>query len=90
MVRSKRGERERQAERKGERTGSWCAAPSLPFMMVNVGVASLSLFVVVGVDTECRYTLLKNANFSIFTYKPYHTLNIITMITRINGQAQSS
>ena len=41
-------------------------------------------------DMECRNTLLKNVNFSIFTYKPYNTLNKITMITRINGQAQSS
>ena len=41
-------------------------------------------------DTECRYTLLKMRILAFFTYKPYNTLNKITMITRINGQAQSS
>ena len=48
-MRSKRGERERRAERKGGRTGSWWAAPSLPFVRVGVGVALLSLFAMVGV-----------------------------------------
>ena len=33
MVRSQAEERERRADRKGERTGGWWAAPSLPFMM---------------------------------------------------------
>ena len=49
MVRSKRGERERRAERKGEHTGSGWAAPSLPFVRVGVGVALSSPFVGVGV-----------------------------------------
>ena len=48
-MRSKKGERERQAERKGECTGSWWAAPSLPFVRVGVGVASSSPFVGVGI-----------------------------------------
>ena len=33
VVRSQAEERERRADRKGERTGGWWAAPSLPFMM---------------------------------------------------------
>ena len=49
VVRSKRGERERQAERKGEHTGSWWAVPSLSFMMVGVGIATSSPFMVVHV-----------------------------------------
>ena len=45
-VRSKRGERKRQALREGECTGgqgdrksSWLAVPLPPFMMVGIGVA---------------------------------------------------
>ena len=56
VMRSKRGERERRAEREGERTGGqqdwksgWWAAPSLPFMMVGVGVASSLPCVVVDI-----------------------------------------
>ena len=37
-----------------------------------------------------RYTLLKMRILAFFTYKLYNTLNKITMIIRINGQAQSS
>ena len=50
----------------------------------------MSLFPMQHNDTECRYTLLKMWIFSIFTYKPYYTLNKITMTVSINGQAQFS
>ena len=52
MVRNKRGERERRKVREGERTGGqWDqkAVPSSSFVMVGVGVTSLSPFVVVGI-----------------------------------------
>ena len=56
VMRSKRGERERRAVREGERTGGqrerksgWWAAPSPPFVMVGIGVASSLPCVVVDV-----------------------------------------
>ena len=57
LMRSKGGERERRAVREGEHTGGqgdrksgqW-AAPSPPFVMVGVGVASSSPCIVVDID----------------------------------------
>ena len=61
VMRSKRGERERRAVREGERTGGqrerksgWWAAPSPPFVMVGIGVASSLPCVVVDVGKPRR------------------------------------